>query len=361
MGGDCSGFAGLPERRRRGPDHEGQSAGARSRLPEGTDRPHRGPAGHGEGARCARDLEPLRHAVLLAPIRRLSGHGPVRECGHRRGRGSGLTGRCSVCRAMRSMISGSFRIRGCERPWTRRHLPAGLRGSSRGPGRGSTWATMRPGCHPSPTPIRRQERRAPLGSCQAPTVSWPKRPGHGELHFSLTLGAGTNRTVVMTMPSNLASRTNGPLQRASGSTKASSSTTRKPPTGPDWAVIPDGSRVTVDLAGGRHTVRFVQVSAMLRPANPDDANDPGSQNGSPPFASSRPTTPTATPPRRKGPRYVPPSFRCSRGRERQANGPTGTGRQDLAAARRDRGAAAPLRQTRRDRPGSGTARRRRPR
>lgn len=113
-------------------------------------------------------------------------------------------------------------------------------------------------------------------------------PGRGFKRFVLTVKPDERRTVTLAAPRNLASKTAG--AKVIGSSAGSINTTFliDDSEATNWAGINDGTNVdaahpfvSVDLAGGVHTVRRVQVSAFLRPApaSPTDlplAADPDS-------------------------------------------------------------------------------------
>jgi uncharacterized repeat protein (TIGR01451 family) len=105
-------------------------------------------------------------------------------------------------------------------------------------------------------------------------------PGYGHFRFQRTFSAGQNATLIPWVPKNHASKTHGAVASGDGDqpnlpnliddTEATNWAKRGavPPT--------TGTQATVRLAGGPKTVRRVQVSAYLRPA---DANDPGGDTG----------------------------------------------------------------------------------
>jgi extracellular elastinolytic metalloproteinase len=101
--------------------------------------------------------------------------------------------------------------------------------------------------------------------------------GHGAVRTSITVGPGEARTMDLAMPANLASMHNGATASGDGInlTRLIDDTEAT-----NWASLGAavaGKQVTVDLAGTDPvTVDRVQVSAMLRPPNP---NDPGGDTG----------------------------------------------------------------------------------
>ncbi len=115
-------------------------------------------------------------------------------------------------------------------------------------------------------------------------------PAGGFKRFHMTVRPGT-QTVTVASPKNLAAKRNG--ARLLGSTEGSLNPaalldgTERTAWGGVTAANVDESHpyVAVDLAGGVHTVRRVQVSAMLNPAPPDPneiplAADPDPDSGS---------------------------------------------------------------------------------
>lgn len=113
----------------------------------------------------------------------------------------------------------------------------------------------------------------------------------GFKRFTVTVHAGEHRTIRLRMPKNLAARKNGarvlaatdgslnPLALIDGTERTAwAGVTAEP-------VSTSHPAVTVDLAGGVHTVHRVQVSAMLNPAPADGtevplAKDPDPDSGS---------------------------------------------------------------------------------
>ncbi|WP_028637603.1 M36 family metallopeptidase [Nocardioides sp. URHA0032] len=113
----------------------------------------------------------------------------------------------------------------------------------------------------------------------------------GFKRFHLTVMAGQHRTIHLRTPRNLASQKNGAevLGTTDGSLNAGSLIDGTERTA--WGGVTTGDvdathpYVAVDLAGGVHTVRRVQVSAMLTPAPADGtevplAKDPDPDSGS---------------------------------------------------------------------------------
>jgi extracellular elastinolytic metalloproteinase len=116
-------------------------------------------------------------------------------------------------------------------------------------------------------------------------------PGYGHFRVSQTFLPGQNRTVEIRMPRNLASRHAGAA--ITGSNGQNSGNTNRDRNlnnliddteSTNWARAgrtPDvgGAEVIVQLAGGRQTVRRVQVSALLRATDATDPEgDTGAQN-----------------------------------------------------------------------------------
>ncbi len=108
--------------------------------------------------------------------------------------------------------------------------------------------------------------------------------GAGLRRTRFTVKAGQRRTVVVKAGKNLASKYSGAKVVASSAGSVNAASLIDDTEGTNWAGINaadsvDGKGknpyVVVDLAGGRQTVRKVQVSAFLRPAG-DDASDPDS-------------------------------------------------------------------------------------
>lgn len=101
-------------------------------------------------------------------------------------------------------------------------------------------------------------------------------PGHGAYHFTFTVGHP--REIVLKTPINWASKTKGGVAAGDGvnHTHLIDDTEST-----NWASLNSpvaGKRVTVKLGGGTHTVQRVQVSALLRPADANNANDSAGQN-----------------------------------------------------------------------------------
>ncbi|HEU5038665.1 MAG TPA: M36 family metallopeptidase [Nocardioides sp.] len=110
---------------------------------------------------------------------------------------------------------------------------------------------------------------------------------HGFKRFHVTVRAGQHRTVRLRTPKNLAASKNG--AKVLGATDGSLNTgalidgTERTAWGGVAADNVDATNpfVTVDLAGGAHTVRRVQVSAMLNPAPADPTEIPLAQDPDP--------------------------------------------------------------------------------
>lgn len=104
----------------------------------------------------------------------------------------------------------------------------------------------------------------------------------GFKRFALTVRPGDRRTVTVRQPRNLAAAAGGGsvISASAGSLNAASLIDGTE--GTNWGgVNGDGTNVddaspfvAVDLAGGRHTVRRVNVSAMLNPSPPDGSEVP---------------------------------------------------------------------------------------
>jgi extracellular elastinolytic metalloproteinase len=103
-------------------------------------------------------------------------------------------------------------------------------------------------------------------------------PGLGSRRFSTQFVAGRTSTLPLNLPRNVASTAAGATVTGDGvNLNAIADDTEAT----DWAALDGvaGKQVTIDLAGtGPQTVSQVNVSALPRPANPDDTADPGSQN-----------------------------------------------------------------------------------
>jgi hypothetical protein len=100
--------------------------------------------------------------------------------------------------------------------------------------------------------------------------------GYGQTRFKVKAVAGRTRKVVVKLQKNLASKTNGAAASGSGTDHELLIDDTE---GTNWGalgVTPNvkGAAVTVDLAGGRKLVRFVQVSATLRPRDQLPNGDP---------------------------------------------------------------------------------------
>jgi hypothetical protein len=133
-----------------------------------------------------------------------------------------------------------------------------------------------------------EARSTPVADTDPATATGPRAafaPGRYELlyvsrsrgfsRFTVTVRAGDTRTVTVPAPRNLAAAADGAsvIGRSEGSLNEDALIDGTEAT--NWAGVGegnvDGSRpfVSVDLAGGVHTVRRVQVSAMLRPSDAD--------------------------------------------------------------------------------------------
>jgi extracellular elastinolytic metalloproteinase len=108
-------------------------------------------------------------------------------------------------------------------------------------------------------------------------------PGHGMTRFTAYVPGGSHRTVTVRLPRNVASAANGATATGDGVDLGALIDDDEATT---WAYLGApatpvaGRQVTVRLAGQTpQQVRRVQVSALLRPANPQDpGGDTGSQN-----------------------------------------------------------------------------------
>jgi extracellular elastinolytic metalloproteinase len=105
--------------------------------------------------------------------------------------------------------------------------------------------------------------------------------GYGAFRFSLDIAANETRTVQVNLPRNHASTSNG---ASAGGDGVGHDNLIDDTEATNWSVrarTPNvaGAAVTINLAGSAPIdVKRVQVSAMLRPPDPDDPDDPGSQN-----------------------------------------------------------------------------------
>jgi len=102
--------------------------------------------------------------------------------------------------------------------------------------------------------------------------------GRGALRTSITVAPGEQRTLALTMPSNLASRFNGATATGDGTNLTSLIDDTE---ATNWAslgspVTGKGVTVRLDPSRSQWMVDRVQVSAMLRPPNP---SDPGGDTG----------------------------------------------------------------------------------
>ncbi len=104
--------------------------------------------------------------------------------------------------------------------------------------------------------------------------------GYGVWRFSQAISGTAARTLTVTLPRNWASRAQGATITGDGvnQTKLIDDTESS-----NWTALgrkPSvaGTSVVVDLSGGRRTIRTVQVSAMLHPADASNTGDTGSQN-----------------------------------------------------------------------------------
>ncbi|GAA4627697.1 hypothetical protein GCM10023196_040960 [Actinoallomurus vinaceus] len=108
-------------------------------------------------------------------------------------------------------------------------------------------------------------------------------PGHGMARFTARVTSGSHRTVRVRLPRNLASAAGGATATGDGVDLGALIDDDE---GTTWASLGSagtpvaGRQVTVRLAGnGPQQVRRVQVSALLRPADPHDpGGDTGGQN-----------------------------------------------------------------------------------
>jgi extracellular elastinolytic metalloproteinase len=105
--------------------------------------------------------------------------------------------------------------------------------------------------------------------------------GHGLHWFSRKFAAGQTTTLTISVPTNWASISKGAAASGEGVNHDDLIDDTEET---NWAVLGrapnvQGATVTVDLSGdGPQLVKFANVSAMLRPADPDNAGDPAGQN-----------------------------------------------------------------------------------
>jgi hypothetical protein len=107
--------------------------------------------------------------------------------------------------------------------------------------------------------------------------------GYGLTRLSATVTAGKTTTKTLSLPKNLASKTNGAAIDGSSPNSLNTGSLIDDTENTNWAGVDDSGVsvdsahpfVNVDLAGGKQTIKSVVVSAMLRPAADDD-NDPDS-------------------------------------------------------------------------------------
>jgi extracellular elastinolytic metalloproteinase len=105
--------------------------------------------------------------------------------------------------------------------------------------------------------------------------------GRGFRRFTLTVKPFERRTVTISAPRNLASKRAGASVIAASAGSINTGSLIDDSEATNWAGINDGTNVdavhpfvSVDLAGGVHTVTRVQVSALLRPAPPSPTDLP---------------------------------------------------------------------------------------
>jgi hypothetical protein len=138
--------------------------------------------------------------------------------------------------------------------------------------------------HARATPIADTKGGSALGD-SAPFVPGTyellaQADGHGLARFTATATAGSTSTVTVTMPTNWASSASGATASGDGvNIEALIDDSEET----NWAALgrlPSvaGTQVTVDLGGGAQLVDRVNVSALLRHKNPEDAGDPEGQN-----------------------------------------------------------------------------------
>ena len=138
--------------------------------------------------------------------------------------------------------------------------------------------------HARATPIADTKGATALGD-SAPFVPGAyellaQADGHGLARFTATATAGDTSTVTVTMPTNWASSASGATATGDGVNLAAliddSEETNWAALGRQPSVA--GTQVTVDLGGGARLVDRVNVSALLRHKDPENAGDPEGQN-----------------------------------------------------------------------------------
>ena len=110
--------------------------------------------------------------------------------------------------------------------------------------------------------------------------------GYGLKRFTATVTAGHTTTETLSLPKNLASKTNGATVDGASANSLNTSSLIDDTENTNWAGV-DASGVSVDtahpfvnvdLAGGKQKISTVEVSAMLRPASDSDNDaDAGSR------------------------------------------------------------------------------------
>lgn len=109
-------------------------------------------------------------------------------------------------------------------------------------------------------------------------------PGYGHLRFTVNVPASNGLLVTLSMPTNYASNSKGADIVPLLSEGVNQEDLIDDAEATDWAVLGrvpnvNGARITVALPGGvRRKISRVQVSALLRPEDLNDDDDPGLQN-----------------------------------------------------------------------------------
>jgi len=138
--------------------------------------------------------------------------------------------------------------------------------------------------HARATPIADTKGATALGD-SAPFVPGTyellaQADGHGLARFTATATAGGTSTITVTMPTNWASSASGATATGDGvnidALIDDSEETNWAALGRQPSVA--GTQVTVDLGGGARLVDRVNVSALLRHKDPENAGDPKGQN-----------------------------------------------------------------------------------
>ena len=144
--------------------------------------------------------------------------------------------------------------------------------------------------HPGPFTARTTEEAVSKSGAKSAIVQFvpgtyfftARADGYGQYQFEKTFEAGKSYVVDVPMRKNLASEINGAEAAGDG---GNHSLLIDDTEEFNWAFLGEttdedieGKQVTVDLAGGTHLVKEIQVSAMNRPEAPNDSYDDIAQN-----------------------------------------------------------------------------------